>query len=179
MKRDRTKEYAKAKLRSKTDALFVANLLYNKQLARAKIHKHKVVGYSREYFIQWLYEQDYLQLFNLWVLSGNFKGLRPSIDRINPKKGYIVGNIQLMTWEENDIKGNLERFETSTQMKAVLQFTKDGEFIAEYRSVGEASRAVAPHLKNHSKTKLYMVLNKKKHYNTFYGYKFEYKEDYL
>jgi len=175
MKRNRDKEIAVAKYRRKYDPLFVAKLMYAKHKERAKDFTYKKVGYSREYFIDWIFEQDYLSMFSLWVLSGHNKKMKPSVDRIDATKGYEVGNIQLLTWEYNNIKG---RSENKVQSKPVLQFTKKGNFIAEYRSVQEASRAVAPHLKNHAKTKLYLVLNKKKHYNTFYGYKFEYKEGY-
>lgn len=36
-------------------------------------------------------------------------GKYPSIDRINPTKGYVVGNIRVITVSENSIKGNRER----------------------------------------------------------------------
>jgi len=171
MKRNRDKELSVRRVRRKTDHLFVAKELYDKQIARAKTHDYKEVMYSREEFLCWLYAKPYYELFESWVLSGDKKNLKPSVDRIDATRGYSIDNIQLMTWEQNNEKG---RNENSTT-KAVLMF-KDGVFIREFASAIEASKAVAPNLKNHNKSHIYDNLNGKKYYNTFHGYTFQYKE---
>ena len=173
MKRDRTTDNARRQYRDHYDIEHIFKRMYSKQKARAKTHSYKTVEYSQQDFIAWgLNQPNVYELFNTWIKSGHKKRLKPSVDRIDAARGYSFDNIQLLTWEENDIKG---KHENST-VKAVLQFTKDGEFIAEWSSAVEASKAIAPHLKNHNKSKIYMVLNNKPNYNTFYGYKFTYKE---
>jgi len=172
MKRDRTKEHAVRQHRRKTDSLFVAKEIFDKQRTRAKTHNYKTVEYTREEFLYWLFSTHYEELFESWVLSGNKKELKPSVDMIDASKGYSLCNVQVMTWAENNAKGKNENPTT----KAVLQFTKDGEFIREWDSAISASRALAPHLKHHNKSKIYNVLNGHKHYNTFHGYRFQYKE---
>ena len=68
----------------------------------------------------------------------------PSVDRIDDNIGYTISNIQLMTWGENDKKAHDDmrdgKLIGGNKNKPVLQFTKDGKFIAEYISQNEASR---------------------------------------
>lgn len=46
----------------------------------------------------------FIKLFRLWQESEYDRRLSPSIDRIDNKKGYIVGNMQWLTNYENTIK---------------------------------------------------------------------------
>lgn len=171
MKRDRTAEYANREYKRKNDHLFVAKEMFNKQKHRAKTHAYKTVEYTREEFLAWLYTTDYEELFADWVKGGNIKDMKPSIDRIDPTKGYDLTNIQLALWKENNSKG---RFENST-VKPVLMF-KDGELVKEYPSAVAACIEIAPNIKNPHKSHIYDHLSRKKHYNTFHGYTFQYKE---
>lgn len=41
----------------------------------------------------------------------------PSIDRIDPKKGYIRSNIRIISWRANEIKGNA----TLEEVKMILE----------------------------------------------------------
>ena len=49
-----------------------------------------------------------------------FTASSPSIDRINPRVGYVKGNIKVVSWRANDLKGNgtIEEFE------AILRYMK-------------------------------------------------------
>lgn len=172
--RNRTTERAVRAYRRHYDIPFIIGEMFYKQIERSKNHSYKSVHYTKDELIEWVLSHDstVYDLFTTWIKSGHKKHLRPSIDRIDATKGYSFDNIQLITWGENNSKGKNENSTT----KPVLQFTREGIFIKEYESAVAASLAVAPHLKNHKKSKIYNVLNNKKHYNTFYGYKFQYKE---
>jgi len=53
-------------------------------------------------FYEWsMRESNYIHLYNEWVFSGYENRKNPSIDRIDPEKGYVIGNIQWVTFSEN------------------------------------------------------------------------------
>jgi hypothetical protein len=60
---------------------------------------------------------DFLQLYRKWVASGQEVGLGPSLDRIDPLKGYTWDNIQWLTWDENRDKGRTEDKEAHKQAR--------------------------------------------------------------
>lgn len=44
------------------------------------------------------------KLYDTYVKSGHDRKLAPSIDRIEPSKGYIVGNVQWLTVSQNALR---------------------------------------------------------------------------
>ena len=57
-------------------------------------------------FYKWsLNNEDYHSLHSAWVNSGYARGLSPSIDRVDPKIGYTLGNIRWITHSENSSLG--------------------------------------------------------------------------
>ncbi len=50
---------------------------------------------------------EYAQLWAIWSASGFRRDLVPTIDRINPKEGYIFGNIEFVTQGENSRRNNV------------------------------------------------------------------------
>lgn len=42
----------------------------------------------------------------------------PSLDRIIPKKGYVKGNVRVISWRANELKGNA----TLDEVAAVLRY---------------------------------------------------------
>jgi len=54
--------------------------------------------------------EDYNYLFDKWVESDYDRKLSPSIDRIDSKQGYVIGNIRWITHSENSRLGALSRF---------------------------------------------------------------------
>ena len=55
---------------------------------------------------------------------------KPSIDRINCKKGYTFNNIHFLTWEENHYK---QKIDVRFKAKKIYQI-KDNKIIAKYPS---------------------------------------------
>lgn len=93
------------------------------------------VGFTLVDFHQrFLGDKKFQRLFNEWVRSGFQKQLKPSLDRIDKSKSYSVENTQMLTWEENRFKQNMER----RSRKGVVIQLRNGVEIARYRSQREA-----------------------------------------
>lgn len=91
-----------------------------------------------EFDLEWLHRfadcQKFDRLFTEWGKSGYGKQHKPSIDRINNKKGYLKNNIHWLTWAENRYKQSMER---RSRKGPVLQMFGD-EIVGKYRSQREA-----------------------------------------
>lgn len=65
---------------------------------------------SKEEFFVWCKDFDNMQTFLTiyfeWVSEDFPLGLSPSIDRINPDLGYIEGNLQWLTFDQNTEKNH-------------------------------------------------------------------------
>jgi hypothetical protein len=117
--------------------------IYGSQKYRSKRRGHALPTYTKQELTEWLYSQKlFHELFDNWKASGYDTMLVPSVDRKDDSIGYSLGNIQLMTWRENNNKGYSDRKNgiNNKASKAVIQFSKEGEFIAEYYSGKEAFR---------------------------------------
>lgn len=73
-----------------------------KQNAKRRGHEFTI---SREYFKKWCEDNNYLEL------KGKHAG-SASIDRIISSKGYVEGNLQILTLANNTYKHNYERHGT-------------------------------------------------------------------
>lgn len=61
---------------------------------------------SREEFYDWAKSSpEFIRLYNDWVDSGYERKLAPTVDRIDPKLGYQLGNMQWLTHSENSRRG--------------------------------------------------------------------------
>ena len=60
---------------------------------------------SKEEFLEWCMDFDNLQAFITlyfdWAAAEFDLSLSPSVDRINPDEGYVVGNLQWLAFNEN------------------------------------------------------------------------------
>ena len=84
--------------------------IYSKQVQSSKRRNMPLPTYSKDELRDWLMaSQEFHHIFNLWIISGFDTRLAPSIDRVDPYKSYTFDNIEVMTWNENDIKGRTER----------------------------------------------------------------------
>lgn len=61
-------------------------------------------------FMSWCYNSvsfhEFMRLYKRWKESGHQRKLAPSIDRIDNKIGYVIGNLQWLTQSENSSKYN-------------------------------------------------------------------------
>ena len=82
------------------------------------------------------------KLYDAWVDSNYTTLLIPSVDRKRDDMPYTLDNIQIMSWGDNRAKGYRDRSDgTDTRTnKAVIQYTKEMEFIRDYHSMQEAAR---------------------------------------
>lgn len=108
-------------------------------------HHHKSrakkYGYQLTYNLKYLHKRFlkdklFISLCKKWVESGYMYYEKPSIDRKNPNEGYTPHNIQMMTWKENRIKGDLEV--SQKKFKPVTMFSMGGEKIKCFSSIKQA-----------------------------------------
>lgn len=150
-KRDRRQYYLDNKERCMTRQLEYVKTVegyftrtYAGQRSNSKHRKHVMPDYSKQDLIgKYEHTTQFKELFNNWVTSGYKKDLKPSFDRIDPKKPYTLDNIQLMTWEDNKLKGDLENPTVS-----VCQYTLDGTYINTFISIKLASAETGIHYTN-------------------------------
>jgi hypothetical protein len=60
-----------------------------------------------------------IPLRETWVKSGYLKDLVPSINRIDPSKGYTIDNMEWITWKENRSKAKHPRKLTDAQINEI------------------------------------------------------------
>ena len=121
----------------------VIQQMYNSQIQASKKRGHSLPQYTKEELKQWLFnDTDFVTKYNDWVNSNYNKNKKPSVDRINPNKGYTLDNIQLLTWENNKRKGHLDIKNgiDNRRNKKVYCYDMDGVFVKEFYSVSETAR---------------------------------------
>lgn len=117
--------------------------IYRSQVRKSKKRKHKPPTYTKQEFIDYcLTSNKFIELYNNWVESGYKTELSPSIDRPNDYDNYNFDNIQVMTWKENNDKGNkdIRKGKNNKVSKAVMQFDLNSNFIKEFYSLSQAYR---------------------------------------
>lgn len=100
----------------KTPKGFLMRSYRNMQSRVQGIQKRKYHLYQgkellpREDFYSWsLNSDEFKTLFNEWESSGYDRKLTPSVDRINPTKGYSLDNMEWVTHSENSRRGGYWR----------------------------------------------------------------------
>lgn len=117
--------------------------IYGSQIRSSKKRNHQTPDYTKVELIKWVLSQaNFDSLFKAWEISGYSKTLIPSTDRLDDYKPYTLDNIQVTTWIKNRSKSHSDRKNgvNNKNSKPVIQIAKDGEFIAEYYSIRQASR---------------------------------------
>lgn len=125
-------------------------------------HRRNVEYSLAEFHERFLKSKRFLRLFDEWIKQGCIREMKPTIDRINAKKGYTLDNIQILTWAENRFKQNMERRHRGG---AVLQMIGN-KVVKRFKSQKEAAR-----LTGLSQGSLSMALNGKR--QTAGGYRWK------
>ena len=84
--------------------------IYANQKSSSKRRNHNKPTYTKQELKDFLYnDENFAFLLNEWYKNNFESEIKPSVDRIDNKKGYNLDNIQVMTWKENREKGYKER----------------------------------------------------------------------
>lgn len=121
----------------------VVRKIYSAQRRNSRVRGHPMPLYSLDELRVWCFSKpEFIKLHSEWVDSDFERDFAPSLDRLRDNEGYSFDNIQVMTWKDNMVKGhNSPHVNRDELCKDVLQYSKDGKFIAEYHSVYEAGDA--------------------------------------
>lgn len=178
------KEYARVYRRSKWGLVVY---IYHHQIQRSKHKDRPLPEYTKEQLYNWCIAQSvFHKLYNNWIEMNYHRHFTPSVDRKDATRHYTFDNIQLMTAIENNIKGHNENVElqlaalkkwqkyggllgSKAMSKKVKQYSKDGMFIKEYKSLSSAARIVGCKVQNIS-----AAIRGKYRTKTAGGYKWEY-----
>lgn len=121
-----------------------------------------------EFHNMFLYDKKFDRLYKEWVKSNYSMKYKPTIDRINTKKGYTKRNIQCMSWRDNRYKQRMElKF---TRARKVCQIS-DGKIVKIYLSQRIAVKETGFSQGNLSEC----LSGKRKMVN---GYEWQYYDDY-
>ena len=133
---------------------------YGKQKSR------RMVEYSlKELHEKFLEDKRFIRLFREWESNNYDLQYKPTIDRINCKKGYTLDNIQVLSWSENRYKQRMEL----KLIRAKTVYMIKGETVVEvFKSVSDAVRKTGL-----SQSNISSCLNKKR--KTCGGYKWSYE----
>lgn len=78
------------------------------------VQKHKFHLYRgksllpKEQFYLWaINSNEFHRLFREWEEAGYPRKLAPSVDRVDPSRGYEIGNMQWVTHSENSRRGSV------------------------------------------------------------------------
>lgn len=141
--------------------------MYSHQKVRNIKNGFGEIGYSLNWLQnKYLNDKLFLRLFAEWVKSGYEKAKKPTIDRINNKKGYEKDNIHLLPWSENRFKQTMERRSRKGKVLQIL----NGEVVRVWKSQREAWKKL-----NVEQSMLSMALTGK--CKAAYGYEWKYENE--
>jgi len=141
---------------SKTESLHVS-ILYSRVASSHVTRNLPKIKYSKADLSKWLYSNGYKGLYKKWKRTGFRKGMSPSLDRLDTEQGYELNNLELVTWNVNQLRAYRDRKANVGRMakdnEQVVQLTTNGEYVKEYGSVSEASRETGVNRGNISSSK--------------------------
>lgn len=117
--------------------------IYSHQKLKSIKRKYPLPRYTKKELKEWLFSKKlFHSLFKEWEFSNYDINLTPSVDRIDDYKTYMLKNIQLMTWKENNTKAHRDR-KSGNNSKiniSVVQYSLCGKFISNHHSIADARR---------------------------------------
>lgn len=138
--RERVAEGKKRYYRSKRGLI---STIYSSQKQSAKHRGHQMPSYTLEQLADWVFNQpNFEYLYANWVDSGFDSRKKPSCDRIDDYAPYMLGNLRLVTWGENNSRSweDTKSGINNKRSKPVLQITREGIVVEEYYSISNAGR---------------------------------------
>lgn len=92
------------------------------QKQKHHLYSHIDSVISREDFYAWsLSDPAYNALFDAWAAAGYDRKLTPSVDRIDPKKGYTADNMEWVTHSENSRRASIWRTKLTKDVVARIR----------------------------------------------------------
>lgn len=110
--------------------------LYAKIRERSKRNGRQNDEFTLEEFKTFISRTDIRRLYERWAKCGYKTDRRPSVDRIDPLRGYTFDNMQVITAKENRIKGDKEKM--VLWGKAIHQLSMQGIVVAKYPNIHTA-----------------------------------------
>ena len=117
--------------------------MYSNQKVNSKRKNYPLPNYTKQELKEWLFSQKlFHELYNDYENNNFNSKFVPSVDRESPYLPYTFSNIKLMTWEENNKNGNLDRKngKNNKLSKSVCRCDDKGNVLKEYLSQAEAAR---------------------------------------
>ncbi len=104
------------------------------------------------------------KLFDTWEKSGYDRKLTPSVDRIDPNKGYVISNMEFVTHSENSRRGALNGPKTP-----VIQMDLSGKKIKVWPTMSMAAKSLGK-----KESAICYCCQGRPHHLTAYGFKWAY-----
>ena len=120
----------------------MTNSYYHQKERCKKYGREKPTYTLKELHHRFLDDPIFLKIYEKWVENGYKYYDIPSIDRIDASKGYSMDNIQVMTWQSNRQKGDIENSHSTTE---VIQCKMDGTIIKIFISMKDAVKQTGCH----------------------------------
>jgi hypothetical protein len=145
-KEDSKRQKSETKGKSNLKPNGVISTIYSTQKVNQKNRGHGELPYNKQELKEWLYKNNFLELYEKWVDSGFCKDEKPSVDRFDDLSGYSFQNMRLVTWKENrgkqynDIKKGIGT--SGKRCKRLAKLNSKKEIICEYVSYWSAVRDI-------------------------------------
>ncbi len=114
---------------------YLLNIFYMRQVHN---RRGEPVPYSFEEFYKWALNNDiFMRAFRFWSESDFKDDVKPSIIRVNSKKGFTFDNLRVVE------KHRITQFKIDPRARPVKQHSLDGVYLATYPNAKVASEMLS------------------------------------